>query len=114
MSGSLTKIKEILLSWWLLLALVPLCGFLAFLWIGISGHKREWLKLSALYFLFCTVLPAVSAILVMLKIIEAATIGSILMASCGVALFISWLHALALRRPYLDSLRELRELNCEQ
>ncbi|MDR1603190.1 MAG: hypothetical protein LBS10_00080 [Gracilibacteraceae bacterium] len=102
------KIRAVLGSLWLVAAIIPFIGFIAFIWIGIRAKEREWVKAGGIYFLFCFLLPIGGAAAAAAGLLQNPTLTGTLLCAAILATLCSWIHALALRRPYLEKRAEIK------
>ncbi|MDR0434729.1 MAG: hypothetical protein LBH21_06665, partial [Gracilibacteraceae bacterium] len=68
-----------------------------------------WLKVGGLYCLFCFILTLATVGATAAGALQNPTVESMLLSAALVATLCSWIHALSLRRPYLDKMARIKE-----
>jgi hypothetical protein len=103
---------EIVNSLWLIWAFIPTLTWVAFLWIGAKGRKRQWLIWSGAYFAVLFLGVWIPAIIVDSKKDQAWTtfIGALVIFGtlAGIA------HAFLVRRQYLLRLTALQPIEMSE
>ncbi|MDR1320910.1 MAG: hypothetical protein LBK56_05735 [Gracilibacteraceae bacterium] len=100
--------RDIIGSLWIIVAFIPIIGFIGFIWIGIKAREREWLKIGVIYSLLCFLLPFGTATLNLIGVLQSSTVTGAFLGTAIVSTLCSYIHALALRQPYLDKMAERR------
>jgi hypothetical protein len=103
--------RDVLRSWWVLLTLLLWLNFSAFVYVGLRARRKLWLGFGAAYF------AASVASVVFLALDPEDPVDTwredagamILIFGC----IIAFVHALAVRRPYLDRMDALEHPELE-